>query len=133
MPPFFEIGKVVLDRAEVGAIGRQEQDVVAMFESDGFEVFLFVERGVVVDDCGVRAQLFAQHVPCPIIDQIRIGCTFEQHGCQKVFASPCRDKAGSRTSMARVVAIDLFATQAPAVAATGCWLKAGFIDIHQIV
>ena len=39
----------MLNGIQVGTIGRQEEDLMTVFLSDGFKVFLFVESGMVKD------------------------------------------------------------------------------------
>jgi hypothetical protein len=47
---FFDVGEVVFDGIEVGAIRRKKKDEVTVLVGDGFEVFLFMESGIVPDD-----------------------------------------------------------------------------------
>jgi hypothetical protein len=132
LPSFFDVGEVRLDAAEVGAVRRQEQDVMTTFLGDSFKVFLFVESGVVVDDGRVWPQLFAQHVARPIVDQIGVGGAFEQHRCKEVFPPSGCNQAGSGAPVAGVIAIDFLSTRTPAVTAADIGFKTGFIDVNKI-
>lgn len=106
--------------------------MVTVLAGDGLKVFLFVEGGVVPDDGRGRTQLFAKHVTRPVIDEIGVGSTREDHGSQKVLAPPCGNQAGSRSAIAGVVAVNFLPALAPAVAAAHIGLETGFIDIKNI-
>ena len=110
MASFFEIGEVGFDAAEVRTIRRQEKNVMAVLTGDGFEVFLFVESGVVVNDRRVWAQFLAQHVVRPIIDKIGIGSAGEEHRGKKVLAAPGSNQAFARAAVAGMVAINFMPT-----------------------
>ena len=60
MSTFFDIGEVVFDGIEVGAIGRKKKDEVTVLAGDGFEGFLFMESGIVPDDGRGGAQFFTK-------------------------------------------------------------------------
>ena len=47
---FFEVGEIVFDGVEVGAVGWEEQHMVPLLGGAGLKNVLFVERGVVPYD-----------------------------------------------------------------------------------
>ena len=85
---FLDIGEVGVDVTEIRPVGRQEEDVVAIFAGDGLKVFLFVEGSVILNKCGIRTQFLARHAPCPVVDKSGIGRAREQHRRENVFAAP---------------------------------------------
>ena len=105
---------------------------MTVFLGDGLKVFLFVESGIVKDQGGMGTQLLTQHVAQPRIDESRIGGAGEQHGGEKIRATPRGNPVFARALMARAVAVNLVAPWTPAVVAMGHRLEAGFVDVHPI-
>lgn len=105
---------------------------MAVFMGNGFEVFLFMESGIVEDDGRIWPQRFTQHVACPIVDEMGVGGAFEQHGGKKVLATPRCDQTGSRAAITGMIAIDFLPAQTPAVTAAHIGFEAGFIDVNKV-
>ena len=80
MATFFEVGEVIFDGVEIGAVGRKEKDEMPLFCGDGFEVFFSVKRGMVPDQSGTGPPLFTEHSACPGVDPLRMGGALEQEG-----------------------------------------------------
>ena len=102
-----DIGEVGFDAAEVRTIRGQKKDVMAVFAGDGFEVFLFMESSIVIDEGRVGPQFLAEHVPRPVIDKVRVGGAKEQHGGEDVRAASSGNQAFTRTAIAGVIAVNL--------------------------
>jgi hypothetical protein len=129
---FLDVGEVVFDGAKVWGIRRQKKDMMAVPMSDGFQVFLFVESGVVKDNRGVWPQGFAKHLVEPAVDKSRVRGTREQQRCKKILAATRGDQACPWTAMTGMIAVHFLAARAPAVAAAYIGIEARFIGIGDI-
>ena len=122
----------MFDGVEVRAVGWEEKHLMPLLGGDGFQVFLFVERGVIPDEGGMRPQFLAKHVARPGVDQFGMRGSLEQQGREKVLAAPRGDQAGSRVTATGLLAVHFPSFFAPPVAASHLRREARFIDIHQV-
>ena len=106
--------------------------MMAVFLSDGLQVFFVVEGGIVKDQGGVGMKFPAEHGFEPVADESGVGGARKQHRGQKIAAATRRNQAGARTFLTGTLAMDFLSPQAPAIAAIGFRFKARLVNINQV-
>lgn len=126
-----EVGEVVLDGVEVGAIGRQGLQVMACVFDESLGRGMLMESGIVPDGHLARIELREQEVAQPEIDDLGVGGTLEQHGREEPACATRGDQAGARATVAGAQTINPLAARGVTMGTRRFAFEAAFVDIDQ--